>query len=145
MHLNNMLLIRTPTLIKLFSNWKNHPAATLAVWRIQIFTEKCSCCFLTSNSSLAGKLDISSGQQNLRVLSCVNVQTAFLRDGRSCLCCHFVVEFLLCVLFFFLNAGPSNWNSGSVQAEARREVKSRIQVGCLSTFGCPAYLTKLQC
>lgn len=65
MHLNNMLLIGTPTLIKLFSNWKNHPAATLGVWRIQIFTEKCSCCFLTSNSSLAGKLDISSGQQNL--------------------------------------------------------------------------------
>lgn len=65
MHLNNMLLIPTPTLIKLFSSCKNHPTATLGVWRIQICTEKCSCCFLTFNSSIAGKLDISSGQQNL--------------------------------------------------------------------------------
>lgn len=65
MHLNNMLLIQTPTLIKLFSNCKNHPTATLGMWRIQICTENCSCCFLTFNSSRAGKLDISNGQQSL--------------------------------------------------------------------------------
>lgn len=65
MHLNNMLLIQTPTLIKLFLYCKNHPTAALGMWRIQVCTENCSCCFLTFNSSRAGKFDISNGQQNL--------------------------------------------------------------------------------